>query len=1304
MLVVTPRSSAAEPAVAVVRDALTFDRHYLPNPEMLERIREVKNLSGRADPKGKERVLGWFEYDLEAPQAGWYELLVEPDAARVEVLLDGAYQGQCASSGPRAGSFRLDAGKHTLRIQKYLWWDGFSPVTRIVLRPPEPGLARALRLHAATPAASRCVFRKGETLELDAEYGPTIAATTLTVRVKDTASQALVSDFSVPLPATATPARQRVAIPCAQQGVLSIEFGENGTPFPPDCVPSRTITVVDTTPQPRPGGEVTRRLLREIDCTATEPDYVGGGATRVVRKSFGAYRESGATGWYGHMNSTEPSWFAYTVRVEELGRPCVIEVDYPDDALRTFCIAVRGAAPGAYPTAGGVDSGGEFSLTHRLHTHTLLHWPRGNDLRVLLLNATDGVRAAAACIRVYAIDGDLPPLDVPASGGRAFGNWYEEGSNFMAVYGGPDRQHASLADYLVTADRWARAVAYMGGDTLWPTLVVYQFGLYPSRYNVLFGGPFSNDLARIILYTCERYGMKAYFEFHPEARELAAPAEDPALGGDNFMTSKDGVVGNRHPNHFNPIHPRNQAWTLGMVGEFADQYRDCPAFRGVCLRQMEWANPALWNFHSLDWGYEDFTVGLFEKETGVTVPVAGDAPGRFGKRHAWLLANARDRWVTWRCDKIVDLFTRTAQRVRQARPDLQVLTNRFDVERGVDNARLAAIDGVSVVNGASYGRRADMRPVEARDQFLATMLDPVRDGHGNASYLIGSTYLEATEVVVPPVALGFPAGTQATWTSCVVNPAGRHCLERWAQALAGGDARFLSDGGNAYTLGQPLLREFLAEYRRLPDLPFQACPALNDPVALRQCTVASADAARLGPGWEPGLYLYAVNRERYPVKVELQLDGADRVQRLRNGEAVTLDGQTLRLELQPYELRAFRAAPGARVSGGTATAPAEVRERLATQVSWVERVVPEIERPEAKGRLKPEDVARLKQTASDARKALDAEQLWHARAALEWRSLELFRRCGSLPPFLRDDGPPALPAGALDAAQLVPLSQAPPSVVESATVVPDWTAGTIAVTDAPLWELKLDAPVAARYRLQVGHAAGGDFGPVEVRIGDTLLGRLEVWQPNPHGALSMLPILARWTRGPQTLAFRRTGGVRTGVSFVMATPVVDDILALRWQRLGPFSATSAKVEEEMARVYAPETARNLDGTMDAGNGVTLRWTALDGFGDFIDLSGGQPHKAGQVGYAVTHVFCPDSRRVRFSYGMDYWIKIWLNGTLIKDFEPHAGGAPFKGQFQLDAELRPGCNELLVKVGSGSHGNGFWLAVTNPGDLRFAARP
>jgi len=35
-------------------------------------------------------------------------------------------------------------------------------------------------------------------------------------------------------------------------------------------------------------------------------------------------------------------------------------------------------------------------------------------------------------------------------------------------------------------------------------------------------------------------------------------------------------------------------------------------------------------------------------------------------------------------------------------------------------------------------------------------------------------------------------------------------------------------------------------------------------------------------------------------------------------------------------------------------------------------------------------------------------------------------------------------------------------------------------------------------------------------------------------------------------------------------------------------------------------------------------------------------------------------------------------------------------------LKKGSNELLVKVHAGSAGNGFWLAISDPGDLRITA--
>jgi hypothetical protein len=44
------------------------------------------------------------------------------------------------------------------------------------------------------------------------------------------------------------------------------------------------VIVIDTTPQPRSGGEVRKTLLREIDCVATKPDFADADGTRVVQQ------------------------------------------------------------------------------------------------------------------------------------------------------------------------------------------------------------------------------------------------------------------------------------------------------------------------------------------------------------------------------------------------------------------------------------------------------------------------------------------------------------------------------------------------------------------------------------------------------------------------------------------------------------------------------------------------------------------------------------------------------------------------------------------------------------------------------------------------------------------------------------------------------------------------------------------------------------------------------------------------------------------------------------------------------------
>jgi hypothetical protein len=552
-------------------------------------------------------------------------------------------------------------------------------------------------------------------------------------------------------------------------------------------------------------------------------------------------------------------------------------------------------------------------------------------------------------------------------------NWYEEGSNFTGFYGGTK---GGVEDYLKSAEMWPRELCYMGGNMLMPTVSVYQMSLFPSRYNHQFAEMTSPDIVRLLLLECEKHGVKLAGEFHPEARELGYPPA-PGDAPDTRMVSRTGQRASGSP-AFHPLHSRNQRWYLGMIGEFADRYKDSPSFAGVSLRCMSWANPALCNFHGLDWGYDDLAVGLFERDTGTAVPVPPLATDRFAKRYDWLMANAREKWIAWRCEKTTALFRAVVTRVRQARRDLTVYATVFDlgVDAGLDPQLLSRIDGLVLVNCKHpYGRRALTYEGFLADQrYRDALLNPVTlnslRGPGQpGAFIFGAGYFEAGEQVLKPADIGLPPNTKTTWISGVVNPAGRGYLERYAIALAEADAQMLGDGGNAYTLGQPLLREFLREYRRLPAEPFRPRADARDPVAVWELP-RKAD-----------FLFYAVNRERYPVTVRVAIQTPGEVRRLATGEFARLTKGELPVELQPFELRAFQAPAGARITRVTTVVGDQDRQQVESMVSTLAQLAADT----TAGRKPLNDDGKklLASAVQEAKQCLAEGRLWRARTLLE---------------------------------------------------------------------------------------------------------------------------------------------------------------------------------------------------------------------------------------------------------------------------------------------------------------------------------
>jgi hypothetical protein len=1010
----------------LIRAADSFDRSELHLPSSEGRVRAAHDLSG-----GGSFLTGWFEYDFAAEGDGWVQLIVRSRGDGVEFTLDPGLPtamrlfgtGLQRDGSETVGNLWLSRGPHRLRLRLDIWM-GFPPVSAIELRPSDGSLAQSFALQ---PHNDRRLFRKGECEAVEVYWGANRRPARLLVFDRDARTGQAAGTQDLTLAPAVGLMHRPFPLPCADAGKRELTFGEGGQPFASpqanafryevvESRPTPAATAASTTPAPPPSAG---SPVLDIDCGTREPDYTAGGS-RVARRTFGSYRESGDVGLTRYQRTPEParrllpapSWFAYRLDGLDPDRPYRIAVDFPDDTLRTFMVAFREPQQISYAPSVAVVTGGEYLPTDTLATQSLPVWPHSRTPRLVFMTVHDGSRAACAHIRVYRSEGTralVPPQPgKPAT--RELVNWYEEGTNFTSVYAASDLQTG--------VDRWVSAAVANGVSTLMPTAFVYAFALYPSALNRTFADA-TEDTLRRILFAAEDHGLRVIADLHPRADDLAWGYGDServppnlARSGDgqtNFYASSEGHERNVPP-YFNALDPGNQAWYVGLVGELADRYRDSPAFSGVSLRYMPWANPALHNLVSLDWGYDDATVARFASDTGTEVPqLGGNDPGRYASRRTWLLSHARDQWVGWRCRSIATLISKVRDRVRAARPDLKVYLNMMPGsardtpsfsqrgggtlesrlrEAGLDPRLLGVIDGVVLINSAYTYGRIESASLLLGDRDLLTdpaALGTLRQNGDGGRYLQTARNQEATDAVVPALdRLGLRSDEKKIWVSAAGSPPGRYALERYAVALAEEDAVLLGDGFNGYTFGPPELNEFIAVYRRLPAVPFGSLNGAQDPVAVRTLNDGSKT------------WFYAVNRERYPVRIALTFSRPASITPLPGGGAEP-QGIELVRDLKPFELFAATAERDVTIVRVTVTAPAAERERVAEQVQWIER----LGRSAAITRLAEPDRALLADAARTAHDALTEGRLWRAHTVLEHSAiLAIYNTLGCSPPGL----------------------------------------------------------------------------------------------------------------------------------------------------------------------------------------------------------------------------------------------------------------------------------------------------------------
>ena len=194
--------------------------------------------------------------------------------------------------------------------------------------------------------------------------------------------------------------------------------------------------------------------------------------------------------------------------------------------------------------------------------------------------------------------------------------------------------------------------------------------------------------------------------------------------------------------------------------------------------------------------------------------------------------------------------------------------------------------------------------------------------------------------------------------------AGDHFLEGYAHAVAELDALRITRGGLFLDKAHgDQIRRFALPYRSLPAKKFQTVGDSTDPVAVRTLV---CDGKR---------YVYLVNREYYPISVEVQLEkSTGKATDLATGQPIDAPA-TWQVTLGPYDLRSFALPHQSEVKDFKATVPQDIERQLKEEA---EGVVAMIEKAKKDGKNLPPGAEKLTTKIQAAIK--DGRLAWLRRA------------------------------------------------------------------------------------------------------------------------------------------------------------------------------------------------------------------------------------------------------------------------------------------------------------------------------------
>lgn len=787
------------------------------------------------------------------------------------------------------------------------------------------------------------------------------------------------------------------------QGVYRIQFTVGGADGAKEGLArSEKFLVVGPMAQKKVAGNsfeegMELELEDEIDCADPKDKHLfydsdGKVGSRIIKRGGLAYRET----------SFGSSYFSYVLQLKEKHALYLISVEYPDDRDRVINYSIETLQTNTlvyYPTGDkfldwgittpGVVCGGagKFPHTGKMQTIKMLHMARGPETVIKIENRPDFMisQAAAGKIRVYRVKNRLPALDIPNPGQRLFGGSMERGDLVETPFGTlpssrnrlPSKVEHLVNWYEITRN-FTEYLRFSGQNLV--NLGCYMYGYYvcgpkrlvddsslePGGYNVMLAVFEENDIYMTAgIEYC--YAQKFLLQYDATDKEVQAGADTVWSVSRQGKQYRKEVSGG--PTFcVNTFHPEARKDIVRVADELLNRYKDSPAFKGLAFHLFGGIfapSIGLDSYESgvspLDWGYDDASLAGFEKDTGTKVPPDAKDPLRFQKRYDWLMANAKEQWIDWRCKKMFEVEQEIFRHVKQARPDLILVNNLTVYPSHVKAALKNGLTLTEYLREMGYDpqlyRNSDGLYFNRWQYHLFTHCTPPVDQYLNRLYAQDSDIIRLFDretsrgycVQRPFDEHGFKETNTQPWpwkyanfngrAWCIAWPVPGHQFhnEAYVRALIESDPDMVTFGqfDSSFPVGhEQEMREFSKAFQALPKEKFRTLQGdeFNPNVVVKELRK------------EKDYYFYVANPGWWEETATIRFQDASPLDSLLDrvtGKKVVVKDAALTVTLAPYAVRVFSlTSEKAQVVKTEVVFPSdEVKRYLVSKVAGMQKMI-----------------------------------------------------------------------------------------------------------------------------------------------------------------------------------------------------------------------------------------------------------------------------------------------------------------------------------------------------------------------------